>query len=504
MEHSQSNKRWWMLNAAAAAILLGVVVAGGVLWRSSHEPNANAADASAPRAAASQPGPTATETAGPKARPAVPVTVAPVTVRSIQRSVEVVGTFHGFDEVTVSPEVAGRVVRIHSDLGDVVHPGDVLMEIDAVDYQLAVEVARREMESDLARIGLTEVPDVDTNVDWRAVLADSAGFRNALQAYRQRQTQQGRFDPTTVPAVSKAIDQMQLSFSKLDRARELYRQRTLSKEDLERAETEHEVDKATFGQMILEAKSVLATARFKQAKLATAEKQLRYTKVLVPQPTFVKAHRPEPATSRATLEAASLATPFTEALAKAEFVVARRMVSEGEMVNAMPPSPAFELVIDQVLKLRAEVPERYVGQVKPGQKVLVSVEAYPGRTFEGTVWRVSPTVDTTSRTFQVEALVLNLVRELKAGGFSKLEILTHVDQKAWTVPLEAVVTFAGSTRIFVVDQGAARAVPITPGITGRGWVELVRPDPQVIAPNTQVILSGHAQLADGIPVRVRE
>ena len=67
------------------------------------------------------------------------MTVAPVTIRPIQRSVEVVGTFCGQEEVLVTPEVDGRVVKVHHDLGDVVHLGDVLIEIDPTDYRLAVD-----------------------------------------------------------------------------------------------------------------------------------------------------------------------------------------------------------------------------------------------------------------------------------------------------------------------------------------------------------------------------
>ena len=65
-------------------------------------------------------------------------------------------------------------------------------------------------------------------------------------------------------------------------------------------------------------------------------------------------------------------------------------------------------------------------------------------------------------------------RELKAGGFAKVEILTRVDPQAWTVPVEAMVTYAGSTKIFVVREGKAHAVPVATGLEGRGWVELIR------------------------------
>ena len=72
---------------------------------------------------------------------AVAVTVAPVTTRRIQRTVQVVGTFHGLEQVTIIPKASGRIVRIHHDVGDLVRPGEVLMELDDTDLRLAVDEA---------------------------------------------------------------------------------------------------------------------------------------------------------------------------------------------------------------------------------------------------------------------------------------------------------------------------------------------------------------------------
>ena len=87
----------------------------------------------------------------------------------------------------------------------------------------------------------------------------------------------------------------------------------------------------------------------------------------------------------------------------------------------------FDLVMDGVLKLHAQVPERFVGQVQPGQKAEIHVDAYPDRVFAGEVFRINPMIDRNSRTFEVEIVVDNPKRELKAGGFAKVDILTHVD-----------------------------------------------------------------------------
>ena len=60
------------------------------------------------------------------------VSVASVQLRQdVKRTVEVVGTFQGLEEVMVTPKVSGRAVKMNYDVQDEVHTGDVLLEIDA-------------------------------------------------------------------------------------------------------------------------------------------------------------------------------------------------------------------------------------------------------------------------------------------------------------------------------------------------------------------------------------
>ena len=91
-------------------------------------------------------------------RPAVVVTLAPVETREIQRVVEVVGSFRGLEEVTITPKVEGRVVKIHHDVGDMVAPGDVLMDIDPTDYKLAVEERQGELTPNCGKSTLRTCP----------------------------------------------------------------------------------------------------------------------------------------------------------------------------------------------------------------------------------------------------------------------------------------------------------------------------------------------------------
>ena len=81
-----------------------------------------------------------------------------ITLRPVQRSVSAVGSFLGFDEVTVMAEVTGRVAKVFHDVGDIVKPGDVLMELDTIDLELELEQTRRALELEVVRLGV-QVPE---------------------------------------------------------------------------------------------------------------------------------------------------------------------------------------------------------------------------------------------------------------------------------------------------------------------------------------------------------
>lgn len=398
---------------------------------------------------------------------AVAVTIAPVTLREVQRSVQIVGTFYGQEEVDVAAKVGGRVVKILHDIGDVVQPGDVLLEIDPTDYRLAAAEAERSMELELAKLGLRELPEDD-------------------------------FDVNTLPTVVRAAQEEKNARNILGRRRSM--KQFTTGEELDQVETQFKIAEANRQQAVIEAEATLAAVRHRQAALATALERLEETQLRVPQPSAERLKEVQYAARWAGMK--------PKHPAETEYVVSGRMASEGEMIHTTSDAAIFHLVMDRPLKLKATVPERYVGEIKVGQRAEVSVEAYPGETFAGVVVRMNPTVDRASRTFQLEVMVANPERRLKAGSFAKAAVLTREDPHAITVPEESLVAFAGVTKLFVVAGEHARAVPVEPGVrievaSGQRiehWVEVHGDLPS----ESSVVTSGQTQLADGTPVRLRE
>src|SRR4030095_4559782 len=115
-------------------------------------------------------------------------------------------------------------------------------------------------------------------------------------------------------------------------------------------------------------------------------------------------------------------------------------------------SPLCRIVNDGVLKYIVQAPERYAGQVQKEQLVQFTVDAWPGQTFEGKVYLISPAVNTSTRAFPFGALVQNPERKLKANTFARGQLILQRAVPTPVVPLDAVINFAGVTKVFVVDS----------------------------------------------------
>jgi RND family efflux transporter MFP subunit len=128
------------------------------------------------------------------------------------------------------------------------------------------------------------------------------------------------------------------------------------------------------------------------------------------------------------------------------------------------------------------------------------VEAYPDDALVGRLARISAAADPTSRALTIEAVVPNPDGKLKVGFFCKAAILTRTDAEALVVPVEALVNFAGVTRVFVVDEdGIARSRAVQTGLSLGPKVEIT----SGLERDTRVATSALGRLSEGTKVVVR-
>lgn len=228
--------------------------------------------------------------------------------------------------VPVSSRVSGTVARVLVNDNQFVKRGDLLLEIDGRDYQLQIAKAA-------AGVGMAENESGGEQLK-------AEGARAALQSAK------ARFDQ----AVQDQI-----------RAQKLYSRDVLPKEQLDRMTTARRVSEA----QLKESEEALKRA---QAEAGLAIKAGSKAKVLQ---------------RKAQLDEAQLQLSYTKIYAARDGYITRKSIEPG--VNIQAGQPLMALVPLQDAWITANYKERQITYLKAGQKVEFSVDAYPGKTFRGTV-----------------------------------------------------------------------------------------------------------------------
>jgi membrane fusion protein (multidrug efflux system) len=103
----------------------------------------------------------------------------------------------------------------------------------------------------------------------------------------------------------------------------------------------------------------------------------------------------------------------------------------------------------------------------------LTVEAFPNRTFTGRVVRIGPSLNEQTRALTVEAEVANPGNLLRPGMFAKSQLITAKNAPAVMVPQRAVVTVAGLTKVFVIENGKAVERIVKTGAADGDLIEIV-------------------------------
>jgi membrane fusion protein, multidrug efflux system len=157
------------------------------------------------------------------------------------------------------------------------------------------------------------------------------------------------------------------------------------------------------------------------------------------------------------------------------------------------------------LTVQFALPERYIGRIRGGQGVDLTLDALPGRSFKGRVLAVDSLVDPNGRAVQVLAAVANPDALLKPGMFARPRVVFSVREGAVVVPEEALVPAGTKQFIFKVVDGAegkkvSQRLEAKIGSRLLGKVEIL----EGLRAGDSVVTAGHGRLlrGDATPVRV--
>lgn len=195
------------------------------------------------------------------------------------------------------------------------------------------------------------------------------------------------------------------------------------------------------------------------------------------------------ALSEAKLAKLTIAAPFSG-------IIGLRSVSIGDYVKEGADMVNLEAI--DPLKVDFRVPEIYLTQLSVGQTLQLTLDAIPGKTYEGKVFAINPLIDAAGRAVVIRAQVRNQDTTLRPGMFARVRLFTRDLQEALVVPEQAIVPQGDEWFVYRVVDGKAQRARIDIGQRRDGKAEIVKG----LQDGDMVITAGQLKLREGVAVQM--
>jgi len=355
---------------------------------------------------------------------ATPTPTAKVERGPVRQAVTSTGKIVSNLDVEIKCKASGEIVKLPFDISQAVKKGDLLLELDPRDEQQRVRQAEATVRASQARL---------INARESLALADEK-----LKTDRQRA------DAALTAARARATD----ARAKADRTRELLGKKLASLEEAETSETAAaqaaaEAENAATG--IEELKNLARTLEQARQQIRIAEAQVDNDMV--------------------SLDLARQRLSETRVVAPVDGVVTQRAVQIGQIISSGISNVGggtTALVVSDLSRIfvLAAVDESDIGQVRPGQRVKVTVDAYRNREFAGEVVRISPRGANVSNvvTFEVKIEVTARDKDLMRPEMTaNVEILIDEQPDALLAPSDAVFRRGGKSWVTLQAADGVRS-----------------------------------------------
>jgi RND family efflux transporter MFP subunit len=379
-----------------------------------------------------------------RARPDVLVGVLSPARRDLDIKLTFTADIVAAQQAAIFSKVSGYIRRIHADRGDFVNAGQLLVEVDDLELQAALQQARAALLTGEAALEVA---------------------RSTLEGQRANlENQKANL------AKARAVAD--------NDARQAQRMKTLFERGLVSA-TDYENARTTTESSAAGVQAAVAQLRVAEVQVLTQESQVRLSEAQVE-------------TYRAARHLAETNLANTRLMAPFAGYVSQRNLDNGASVSAQSAGTSTTsvgiLVMQDIetVKLQIEVPERDIARVMVGAPVSITADPYQGQTFAGKVGRVVHSLDPRTRTMGVEVDIPNADRRLKPGMFARAEVLVDTRKGALTVPVEALRVGEARPSVMVVKSGVVEPVVVELGLSDSRFVE-VR---QGLSEQDQVIMQG--------------
>ena len=403
----------------------------------------------------------------------IDVQTAAVKIEQIPSYFEATGTLAGDAQADVAPTIAGKIERVNFDVGSYVNKGDALVTLDPRDAQIRLETAQAQVEQQR-----------------RAVTQAEANAAQALANLRQTQARLGVKDGegfaienfSQVKSVSA-----QLAFAEKELARF---EKLLSTGDV--SKSAYDQRKATRDQLLGQIDEARSNAAISIKAIDTARSAYDAAK------SGIASARSAVATGETQIAQAKKTLSDNTIYAPMSGFISERTADPGEYLSPNAPNTKIcTIVRTAILRLKIDVPEQNVGKIAQGQGISMQTSAYPDRSFAGTVTRILPSLNATSRTLTVEAEVQNNGGLLKPGQFAIVRITQPKPENAALVPASAVRADGDINKVFVVKDGRVEERVVTTGLLENDRIQIKTG----VQEGEVVATGGVEKLHDGVLVR---
>ncbi len=432
------------------------------------------------------------------------IEIAKVTEETLSAEIHATGQvlYPSDQTVKISPRMQGRVKAVYVKVGDHVIAGQAIALLESVDAATA-QTATRQNENKLRlakltidrterlfRLGTPEVTSAQATLDQAHSAAITA--KEALARTKQQAAIGGFTQPPVetaqngVIAASGALVQAQSDQAQAQRDRDrkarLVEIGVAAKADLESADNvlskthaavQSDQESLQIARQALdrEQKALktdfyseqivrVAEAAYRQAALqeSASARSLRLAKAAIL--TSLQQARSDCQTAQNDVDnshrvLSMLGHPDAEGtvriVAPISGVIIDRQVSPGQVVDQsqMTPWQMFVLSNAASVWIDADVFEKDIAAIAPGQQAAIRISALPGKDFRGSVLRIAPAVDKTSRAIKVRVEIANREGLLKDGMYASMTIFPGKGRRVLTVPAAAVQHDGDSDYVFV-------------------------------------------------------
>lgn len=177
-------------------------------------------------------------------------------------------------------------------------------------------------------------------------------------------------------------------------------------------------------------------------------------------------------------------------------VIGLRMVSEGAFVSNQTIIASLQQL--DPIKIDFSVPEKYISNLEIGKDIEFTIDGRDDH-FTGKVYALESKIDPTTRFIRLRALCSNPDRILHPGSFAKISLKLFPNKESIMIPARSTVPLMEGEQVFVLKKGKAKAVVIKTGYRNEREVEVT----EGLAPSDTLITSGLLQVKEGMPVKVK-